>query len=79
MIEAWVMFIHRRGRAREMAKSLEAESRQQAEGSLCLRGEKERLRDIDVRREERDEKRQLGMEGGPLALKRERNDEAKEG
>lgn len=42
-------------------------------------GEKERLRDIDVQREERDEERQLGMERGPLALKRERVDEAKEG
>lgn len=42
-------------------------------------GENERLRDIDVRREERDEERQLGMEREPLALKRERDDEAKEG
>ena len=35
-------------------------------------GEKQRLRDIDVRREERDEDRQLGMERRPLALKREK-------
>lgn len=42
-------------------------------------GEKERLRDIDVRREERDEERQLGMERRPLALNRERDDEAKKG
>ena len=41
MIEAWVMFTHRRGRLREMAQSPEAERRQQAEGSLCLRGEGE--------------------------------------
>ena len=32
-----------------------------------------------MRREERDEERQLGMEREPLALKRERDDEAKEG
>lgn len=37
------------------------------------------MRDIDVRREERDEERQLGMERGPLAVKRERDDGAKEG
>ncbi len=42
-------------------------------------GEKKRLRDIDVWREERDEERQLGMESWPLALKREKDDEAKEG
>lgn len=35
------MFTHRRGRVREMAKSLEAGRRQQTEGSLCLRGEGE--------------------------------------
>lgn len=61
----------------EMVESLEAERQQQTEGSLCLWG-KERLRDIDVRREERDEERQLGMERRLLALKRERDDEAKE-
>lgn len=32
-----------------------------------------------MRREERDEERQLGMERRPPALKRERDDEAKEG
>lgn len=76
MIEAWVMFTHRRGRVREMVESLEAERRQQTEGSLCLWG-KERLRDIDVKMEERDEERQLRMERKLLALKRERVDEAK--
>ena len=42
-------------------------------------GEKERWRDIDVRREERVEERQSGLEKGPLAMKRERDDEGKEG
>ncbi len=37
------------------------------------------MRDIDVRREESDEERQLGMKRRPLALKREEDDEAKEG
>lgn len=32
-----------------------------------------------MRRENRDEERQLGMESGPLALKRERDDEVKNG
>lgn len=41
MIEAWVMFTHRRERVREMVKSLEAERRQHSEGSLYLRGEGE--------------------------------------
>lgn len=36
------------------------------------------MRDIDVRREERDEERQLGMERGPPAVKRERDDGEKE-
>jgi len=36
------------------------------------------LRDIDVRREERDEARQHGMERGLLALRREWRDEAEE-
>lgn len=36
------------------------------------------MRDIDVRREEKDEVRQLGMERGPLAVKREADDEAEE-
>lgn len=58
-----------------MAKSREAERRQRAEGSLFLRGEGE----IDVRREERDEERQPGIERRPLALKREKDDEAKKG
>lgn len=66
-----------RERERAMVESLEAERRQQTEGSLCLWG-KERLRDIDVKREERDEERQLGMERRLLALPRERNDEANE-
>lgn len=57
-----------------MLESLEAERRQQAEGSLYLWG----LRDIDVRREEKDEERQLGTERRPLALKEEGGDEAKE-
>lgn len=37
------------------------------------------MRDIDVRREEKDEERQLGIERAPLALKREKDDEAKMG
>lgn len=59
-----------------MVESREAERRQQTEGSLCLWG-KERLRNIDVKMEERDEERQFGMETRLLALNRERVDEAK--
>lgn len=36
------------------------------------------MRDIDVRREEKDEGRQLEMETAPLAMKRRRGDEAEE-
>lgn len=43
----------------------------------CLRG-KERLKDIDVKMEERDEERQLEMERRLLALKRQRDDETNE-
>lgn len=60
----------RRGRRRRGDSRLKGHS---------VYGEKERLRDIDVRREESDEERQLGMERGPLAVKRERDDGAKEG
>lgn len=42
-------------------------------------GERERLRDIDVRGEEREEERQLWMERGPVAREKERDDNAEEG
>ena len=47
---------------REMAKSPQAGRGDSRLKGHSVYGEKERLRDIDVRREERDEERQLGME-----------------
>lgn len=56
--------------------------RQSGDGRLkghSVYGKNERLKDIDVRREDRDEGRQPGMETGPLARGGERDDEVKSG
>ncbi|CAJ1079205.1 Hypothetical predicted protein [Xyrichtys novacula] len=68
MIEAWVMFTHRRGSVRGRRWRV---CRQRGDSRLkghSVYQEEERLRDIDVRREERDEERQLGMKRDPLVL-----------
>lgn len=42
-------------------------------------GKMKKMRNIDVRRGDTDEERQLGVERGPLASKRERDEEVKNG